>query len=280
MKILITGANGTVGSDLVNFFSKNCKVYAIYRTSNKINRSMKSKNIFWIMHDLKRKINLNINPTVVIHCAVTHEFKKRNFIKDYVDSNIISLMNIVNFSKKKKIKKFFNFSSYAVYNANKLDILSITKIISENLIKKSNLNYLNLRLPGVLTYSLSDKRRPWLNNIINKLRLNKKIEIYNGNKSFNSVIDTFEIYKFIYKQIGKNKLNNDIFNLTASKPIKLSKVVKYLKHRINSKSNIVYLKKNKKDFKITNPKNKIKYQLPSTRLVIDRFLDGQALYEK
>ena len=55
MKILITGANGTIGSDLVKFFSKNYKVYGVYRTSNKINKSMKSKNIIWIMHDLKKK---------------------------------------------------------------------------------------------------------------------------------------------------------------------------------------------------------------------------------
>ena len=34
MNVLITGANGTVGSDLVNFFSKKNKVYAFYRTPN------------------------------------------------------------------------------------------------------------------------------------------------------------------------------------------------------------------------------------------------------
>ena len=91
---------------------------------------MKSKNIIWIMHDLKKKINFNIKPSIVIHCAVTHEFKKNKSIKDYIDSNVISLMNLINFSKAKKIKKFINFSSYAIYKRKNLDILSITKIIS------------------------------------------------------------------------------------------------------------------------------------------------------
>ena len=35
-KILITGASGSIGSDLVHFFSKENKVYAIHRSSNKI----------------------------------------------------------------------------------------------------------------------------------------------------------------------------------------------------------------------------------------------------
>ena len=51
------------------------------------------------MEDLKKKINFNIKPSIVIHCAVTHEFKKNKSIKDYIDSNVISLMNLINFSK-------------------------------------------------------------------------------------------------------------------------------------------------------------------------------------
>ena len=279
VKILITGANGTIGSDLVKFFSKNYKVYGFYRTSNKINKSMKSKNIVWIMHDLKKKINLNIKPSIIIHCAVTHEFKKNKSIKDYIDSNVISLMNLINFSKAKKIKKFINFSSYSIYKRHNLDILSITKIISESLLKKSKINFINLRLPGVLTYNLSDKRRPWLNNVLNKLKFNQKVKIYNKDKSFNEVIDSYEIYKFINDQLRKNKLNNDAFNLSASKPIKLLSIISYLKSRINSKSQIVYSSIKKDNFKISNKFNKIKYKLPTTRMVIDRFLEKK-LYEK
>jgi len=142
MKILITGANGTIGSDLVKFFSKNYKVYGVYRTSNKINKSMKSKNIIWIMHDLKKKINFNIKPSIVIHCAVTHEFKKNKSIKDYIDSNVISLMNLINFSKRfKKVigieKSTINYNimknNIEVYGLKNIEIYnnSFIKIIPE-----------------------------------------------------------------------------------------------------------------------------------------------------
>ena len=51
MKILITGANGEVGSDLVNFMvKKNHKIYAIYRSTKK-KIFKKNKNLVWIKHD-------------------------------------------------------------------------------------------------------------------------------------------------------------------------------------------------------------------------------------
>ena len=53
--MLITGANGMIGSDLVNFFSKKNKVFAIFRNHNSISKSLKNKNIIWIKHDLKKK---------------------------------------------------------------------------------------------------------------------------------------------------------------------------------------------------------------------------------
>ena len=73
-KILITGANGTIGSDLVNFFSKKNKIIALYRTPNFVSKNLKNKNIRWVRQDLKKKALGKINPKVIIHCAVSHEF--------------------------------------------------------------------------------------------------------------------------------------------------------------------------------------------------------------
>ena len=57
MKIFITGANGTIGSDLANFFSKKNKVYALYRTPNFVLKKIKNRNLKWIKHDLKILLN-------------------------------------------------------------------------------------------------------------------------------------------------------------------------------------------------------------------------------
>ena len=77
MKILICGANGNVGKDLVYFLSKKFKIFAIYR--NNKNHLLKNKNIKWIKSDLKNEIKLNIKPDYIINCIATHTFsQKRN----------------------------------------------------------------------------------------------------------------------------------------------------------------------------------------------------------
>ena len=276
MKILITGANGTIGSDLVIFFSKFYYVYAIYRSSNKITKKIKSKNICWIKHDLSKEINYNIKPNVVIHCAVTHEFKKKNKINDYVESNIISLQNIIKFSNKKKISKFFNFSSFAVYNKNQINILSITKKIAEHIIKNNKINFLNIRLPGVLSYKLSDPRRPWLNYIISELKMNKNISIFNKNFLFNSVIDTYEIFFFLKSQIERKKMKNGTINLIASRPLQLFKLINSIKEKINSKSKVFYKTNKSLENNIIHSSNIVKktykFEVATTSKIIDRFL--------
>ena len=58
MSILITGANGIVGKDLVLMLSKRHKIFGIYRTKN--SQIKKIKNVKWIKHNLKKKIKKNI----------------------------------------------------------------------------------------------------------------------------------------------------------------------------------------------------------------------------
>ena len=95
MHILISGANGLIGSDLAKNLSRKYKIFAIYRSKKK--DIIKIKNIKWIKHDLKNKFvrKLKPIPKFIIHCAVTHEFSKRKSIDDYFQSNIISLKNLI-----------------------------------------------------------------------------------------------------------------------------------------------------------------------------------------
>ena len=190
-KILITGANGTIGSDLVNFFSKKNKIIALYRTPNFVSKNLKNKNIRWVRQDLKKKALGKINPKVIIHCAVSHEFSKKRKCSDLIESNITSLKNLIDFAKEKKVKFFFNFSSVKMYgdirepvlkDSNDFinpDFYGLTKIIGEKMLQSQKINYLNIRLPGVLCYSINYSTRPWLNTIINKLEKNEIVKIFN-----------------------------------------------------------------------------------------------------
>ena len=121
--ILISGANGVVGRDLVEKLSLNNKIFGIYRTKNKAVR--KIKNVAWIKHDLKKKIRLKIQPKpkYIIHCAATHEFSKKKTTNDYFDSNVESLQNIIDFARKNKVKLIINLSTVTVYGDVKKGVL-------------------------------------------------------------------------------------------------------------------------------------------------------------
>ena len=130
MKILITGANGTIGSDLVNFFSnyvQNNKVIAFYRTPNFVSKNLRNKNIRWVKQDLRKKILHKINPEILIHCVVGHKFSKKNSYLDFLDSNIIALKNVIEFAIEKGIYCFDTANNYGN-----------TKNILGNLDKKKN----------------------------------------------------------------------------------------------------------------------------------------------
>ena len=243
MKILITGANGAIGSDLVAFFSKDSIVYAVYRRENFVNKKINPRNVIWIKHDLSNEIKMKIKTDVIIHCAVTHEFKKKKTLNDYIASNILSTKNLIDFSSNKKNLKFFNFSTYAIYNREMIDILSVTKNISEHLIKKSKLSFMNIRLPGVLTYINTDFRRPWVNSIINKIKNHKHLKILVKDPNFKSVIDTYEIFRFLKSEINNKKIKNTTINLQASKAIKLSKLIEIIRKNLILNLRFFMLKK-------------------------------------
>ena len=286
MTILITGANGTIGSDLVTFFSRNYKVFALYRTPNFVSKNLRNKNIRWIKKDLKKKILCKINPKIIIHCAISHEFSKKNTYLDLLNSNVIALKNVIEFANKKKISKLFNFSSVSIYGniQNKIhedrnifinpNYYGTTKIISEKMLELHKFSFLNIRLPGVLSYNLYYPTRPWLNTVIDKLKKNKIINIYNSKKLFNNTIDTVEIYKFINYIIKKKNMRSGSLNFSAIKPIKVKSMIYNLRKRLSSKSKIVFKKEKSKHFIILSTKafKDYGFNIATTSEIINRYL--------
>ena len=125
------------------------------------------------------------------------------------------------------------------YNSSLLDPLAVTKSIGEKVLANSDVDYINLRLPGILCISKKNNIRPWLHLIIKQLKLNKKIKIYNSQSKFNSLIDTLEISKFIERVIRHKNRINDNFNLCSSQPIKLENLINIAKSYFNSKSKVI-----------------------------------------
>ena len=284
MHIMVAGASGQIGRDIIQNLSKSNKIFATYRKKKSF-FDTKNKNIEWIKLDLSKKIKLKVNPKIIINCAATHEFSSKKNLQNYLDSNVISMANLITFAKLRKVKKIINLSTISVYgtiNAKLLnedytpinqDLLGRTKYISEYLLYNQPIDFINLRLPGVLCSS-KNYSRPWLKTIINKIKNNEKIKIYNVKSNFNSVIDVEEITKLITKIIKRNKIIRNTFNLSASGSVKLGPTIKKIKKHYNSSSEIFSLKNEKKSYLISVQKIKkiLKFSTTSVTKIIDRNL--------
>ena len=296
MSILITGANGSIGIDLVKKLSNKHKIFGIYRTKN--HEVKKIKNVIWIKYDLKKnfKKKLKPNPKFIIHCAVDQELSKKKNISNYINSNVIILKNIANYAKDNKVKLIINLSSVEVYGDIKEKLLDenylpqnqntygLTKLLSEQMLYSQEINFVNIRLPGVLCEPLQKKfTRPWLSNVFNKMRKNQNIVVHNIKSKFNNVIDTEEIVKFVKFMIKKDITIRDTFNFVSLKPIILKDIFNLAKKKLNSKSKITEIKDYKKNsFYISTKKleQKLKYKTQSTKNIIEKYLENFIQYKK
>ena len=290
MTILITGANGLIGSDLVKKLSNKYKIYGIYRTKN--DEVKKIKNVIWIKYDLKKnfKKKLKPSPKFIIHCAVDQEASKKKSISDYIDSNVTILKNMANYAKDNKVKLIINLSSIDVYGNIQKKLVDenylpknqntygLTKLLSEQVLYGQKINFINIRLPGVLCEPFQKKfTRPWLNNVFNKMQKNQDIVVHNIKGKFNNVIDTEEIVKFVKFLIKKDITIRDTFNFVSLKPIILKDIFNIAKKKLNSKSKITEIKDYKKNsFYISTKKleQKLKYKTQSTKNVVEKYLES------
>jgi nucleoside-diphosphate-sugar epimerase len=280
MKIFVAGGSGLVGSDLILFLSKNNNVVTSYRNKKKI---IKNKSVIWKKINFNKRITLNIKPDIIINCVGTHKFsiKKKNL--DYIKSNIIAVKNIVDFAKKKKIKKIINLSTVSIYSSinnkyinenspiNVNDTLSLTKYLGEKIIEKSGINFVNLRLPGVLTYNMRI-RRTLISKLIHDIKLSKKIKLFNPEQKFNALIDSFEIFNVIKKIIREDITGT--YNFTSYSGVKFIKIILFIKKFFNSNSKIVFYKKRKKLLYFSTKKiqKDLNYKLPKILFILEKYL--------
>ena len=250
MKILIAGGSGEVGKDLTSFLSRDFKIFSSFR-----NKKNKNKEAKFIKINFEKKVSVKIKPNIIINCMAAHSYSKKNSFNNYIGSNISAILNLIQFAREKKVKKIINVSTVSVYentkkeiiektnfNSDASNLLAVTKSIGEIILRNSDIDFVNLRLPGVICSKSKTTSRPWIKNISYKLRNNKKITIYNHNKFFNSLIDTKELAKLIKLICFKNVKGT--FNLSASKPIKIKDIIFFLKNFFKSRSKIKIIKDN------------------------------------
>ena len=303
-KILITGSAGFIGFHVSKFFlEKNYKVYGIDNLNNYYDVKLKNDRIKLLKNNFKNfkfsKIDISNKK------SLEKLFKKNSFDKvinlaaqagvrysinnpdAYVKSNLVGFCNLIELSKKNKIKHFIYASTSSVYGMNKKQPLSekdnvdhpiqfyaATKRANE-LIAHSYSHLFNLPTTGLRFFTVYG---PWgrpdmalflfTKNILN----NKPIKVFNnGNhiRDFTYVDDVAKSVFYISKKIPQNNIKKQskylpsessapfrVLNIGNNNPINLMSYINEIEKRLNRNSKKRYLSLQRGDIKQTLADNK------------------------
>ena len=262
INILLTGASGFIGSNILEKIKKNNNIFVLTRVKKKIKKDNNVKYITFNSYDQLSKKLKTIKINTIIHCA-THYKKKHEYkdIKKFLESNILLGNILLENLNEMKVKKFVNFSTtwessnnseinprnlYAAYKKSFFYILQYYKQLNPQI------RFIDLIIAD--TFGENDRR----NKIINTLREN-----YKKNK----------ITKIISKKLYLNLLN--VKDIVDAIQIILDKNVKSNRYILK---NPIYINIKKLISKINNEKTKrIKVKYLSNIFIKDKIFKYQEL---
>ena len=256
-KILITGVAGFIGFSLARKIlrNKNTEIVGIdnlslyYSKNLKLKRLSilkKNKNFKFLKVDLtdrkklikifeRQKFNCVFN--LAAQAGVRYSYENP---KSYTDSNIIGFINLVEFIKTFKVKKFIFASSSSVYGdqkpfpkseqseLNPINLYSLSKLSNEQFARSMSKS-MNTKFVGLRFFTIYGPwGRPDMLIIKYLIASSKKIKFLLFNKGdhyrdFTYIDDAVNICESLVKMNLKKKY--DIFNICSSKPLLITKVL-------------------------------------------------------
>jgi len=276
-KILVTGCSGFIGFHLCKHLIKN-KKYFVFGIDNmnsyydvtlkndrlrklnklgKLYKNFKFKKLD-ITNKKKLQIFFQINKfdcaiNLAAQAGVRHSIE---FPETYLQNNVNGFFNILESSRKSKIKHLIFASTSSVYGANKKypfvetdrtdnpeSFYAATKKTNEIMAYTYSSIY-NLPVTGLRFFTVyGDYGRPdmALFKFTKLISISKKIPLFNkGNhvRDFTHVDDVvLSIEKLIFKP-SRKKIPFDIFNIASSRPISLKTYVSLIEYNLGLKAKI------------------------------------------
>ena len=246
MKVLLTGATGFLGKYVIDELKNNSYQVVAFGRNEKIGYTLIDENVEFYKGDIDNLDDLfkaSQDCSAVIHAAALSTVWGK--WKDFYNVNVLGTKNVVQVCEEKNLKLVF-VSSPSIYagakdqldvkedeapKENDLNYYIKSKIMAENIIKSSNLNYIIIRPRGL--FGIGDT------SIIPRLlKLNKKI-------------GCVENVAYALRLALENKeYSREIYNITNDEPIEFKEILtlffnemgtegKYLKWNYNLISPLV-----------------------------------------
>lgn len=264
---LVTGAEGFIGSHLVEFLlkkNKNVKALILYNTENSWGnlehlKKKKLKNLkveFFDIRDFNRVLYLTKKIDIIINLAALISIPYSYSSPDsYFDTNIIGTKNILNSAIKNKVKRTILTSTSEIYGTAQYKPITEFHPINPqspyaaskaagDLIGLSYQKSFNIDLKIVRPFNCYGPRqspRAIIPNIINQLLSGNILRLGNTNtfRDYTYINDTVNA---LYKISTLENYSGEVFNISNNKNYKILDIIKIIKRLMNINSKIIIQK--------------------------------------
>ncbi len=249
MKILVTGSGGLIGQSLTEaLLADGHVVVAAYRTSPPALAA--SDRLRTVRLDLSRPVR-GLEPVdVVIHAAAHTHLIPGSTAWDYVRSNVLGTLHLMEYARAVRPKAVICFSTMSVYGEvaveeldeetalNRPELYGASKYLAELIAREAGGTFpaLCVRLPGVVGRGYFT---PWIGTLLRAAIRQEPLRIYNPDALFNNIVDLQEIRRFIAHLIGRGVRGCELVNLAASEPMRIREVAALIRSLTGSRAEII-----------------------------------------
>ena len=229
-KIIVTGASGFIGLNLIDYIKKNINSTSIQTIK--------------LRYNLKQSFSFKSN--VIIHLAgIAHDSSNNINEKKYFESNYLLTKQLFDYFKKSNSKIFIYFSSTKVVSDSKNDVItenstldpigpySKSKYLSEKYILSQNImedKKVYILRPSMV-YGKYNKGN--LNLLFNYLKhfFFWPLGIYKNKRTYCSI----ENINFIIENLLKKKIKSGIYNICDDNSISTNNLIKIISRILNKR---------------------------------------------
>lgn len=271
MKILVTGATGFIGQNLIALLvNKNYDVHCIIRENSDVTKINSKTKIF--------KYDGNIDSLIeyfdkekfngIIHLAslflASHS---KDDISNLISSNIKFGTDLLEVSKEKNVKWFINtgtfWQNYENEEYNPVNLYAATKEAFQNIAKyyteTSNLVFTTIKLND--TFGPNDTRNKVFNLWAKIAKSGETLEMSLGEQfiDISYIEDVISAYERLIENLDSvkiNKFKNKEFVVSNKEKVSLKDLSKIFENATNSKLNILWGKRPYRNREVMDPYSK------------------------
>lgn len=257
-KVLITGATGFLGQNLVEYLSRHD--YEIIGTWKHHEPKSCFEHVRYSQVDLGGKQEVDQLFTATFFDAVIHlaGHMKGMYIKDFLKNSVDVTDYLISAAQKHGVETFIYASSLSVHghtadivqehsDRTNLSDYGMAKYIGERLLEDSSIkNRVSIRLPRMLGKHI-DLSYPWLPKLAKDLMANREIRYFNPNLLYNNLAHTDTLSEFLTKIVDDTEASwkgYHTIELGSAEPASVIGIIKQMREGLHSASPLYELKEN------------------------------------